>query len=111
MITFGETNRNIDSIRSEAYKNTCEITAAIHNESEATRALITANTMQELRDKLADKDRDLLYANFQNSQHLQNSYLVDTLRPVSRPAYITCSPYQSVNTNCCSTGCGCGYGI
>lgn len=110
MITFGETNRNIDSIRSEAYKNTCEITAAIHNESEATRALITANTMQELRDKLADRDRDLLYANFQNSQQLQNAYLVDTLRPVSRPAYITCSPYQSANS-CGTSSCGCGYGI
>lgn len=105
-----ETNRNIDSVRSEAYRNTCEITTAIHNEGEATRALITSNTMQELRDKLADRDRDLLYANFQNSQYLQNSYLIDALRPVSRPAYITCSPYQSVNTGC-STGCGCGYGI
>lgn len=105
-----ETNRNIDSVRSEAYKNTCEITTAIHNEGEATRALITANTMQELRDKLADRDRDLLYANFQNSQQLQNAYLVDTLRPVSRPAYITCSPYQSVNS-CGTSSCGCGYGI
>lgn len=102
-----ETNRSIDAVRSEAYKNTCEITTAIHAEGEATRALINENTMQTLRDKLADRDRDLLYANFQNSQYLQNSYLVDALRPVSRPAYITCSPYQTTQ-NYCNGGFGVG---
>ena len=101
-----ETNRSIDAVRSEAYKNTCEITTAIHAEGEATRALINDNTMQALRDKLADRDRDLLYANLQNSQYLQNSYLIDALRPVSRPAYITCSPYQSTQNYCCG-----GYGV
>lgn len=105
-----ELKGEIKNIATEGYRNTCEITTAIHNEGEATRALINANTMQELRDKLADKDRDLLYANFQNSQQLQNAYLVDTLRPVSRPAYITCSPYQSANS-CGTSSCGCGYGI
>lgn len=70
-------------------------------------ALINENTMQALRDKLADRDRDLLYANFQNSQYLQNSYLVDALRPVSRPAYITCSPYQTTQ-NYCNGGFGVG---
>lgn len=102
-----ETNRSIDAVRSEAYKNTCDITTAIHAEGEATRALINDNTMQALRDKLADRDRELLYANFQNSQYLQNSYLVDALRPVSRPAYITCSPYQTTQ-NYCNGGFGVG---
>lgn len=41
--------------------NTCKVTTAIHEEGEKTRALITCNTMQALRDKLADKDRELLY--------------------------------------------------
>lgn len=95
-----EMNRAIDAVRADAYKNTCEITTAIHAEGEATRALINGNTMQALRDKLADRDRDLLYANFQNSQYLQNSYLVDALRPVARPAYITCSPYVANGSGC-----------
>jgi len=38
----------------------CELKTAIHAEGEATRALIQANTIQELRDKIADKDRELL---------------------------------------------------
>ena len=48
-----DTNRNIDAVRYEASKNTCDITTAIHAEGEQTRALINANTMQALRDKLA----------------------------------------------------------
>lgn len=38
----------------------CELKTAIHAEGEATRALIQNNTIQELRDKIADKDRELL---------------------------------------------------
>lgn len=98
-----ETNRNIDAVRAENYRNTCEITNAIHAEGEATRALINANTMQDLRDKLADRDRDLQTANFQLSQQAQSANIISTLRPFPQPAYITCSPYTAAN-NC---GCGC----
>lgn len=98
-----ETNRNIDSVRYEASKNTCDITSAIHAEGEATRALINANTMQALRDKLDDKDRELMTANFQLSQQAQSANLIAELRPCAKPAYITCSPYQARNFG----GCGC----
>ena len=97
-----ETNRNIDSVRAESYKNTCEITTAIHNEGELTRALINQNTTQALRDKLADTDRDLQTARFQLSQQTQNATLIDALRPCPIPAYLACSPYSSLPTN---TGC------
>lgn len=92
-----ETNRNLDMTR-------CDITTAIHAEGEATRALINANTVQELRDRLADRDRDLQTANFQLSQQAQNATLISELRPCARPAYLTCSPY-AVNNN----SCGCGF--
>ena len=84
------TNRNIDGVR-------YDITSAIHAEGEATRALINATTMQELREKLADKDRELLTANFQLSQQAQNAYLINEIRPCARPAYITCSPYTTAS--------------
>lgn len=98
-----ETNRNIDSVRYDAQKNTCDITTAIHAEGEATRALINSNTMQALRDKLEDKDRELMTANFQLSQQAQSANLIAELRPCAKPAYITCSPYQARNFG----GCGC----
>ena len=88
-------NRNIDAVRYENAKNTCDITTAIHNEGEATRALINANTMQALRDKLEDRDRALMTANFQLSQQAQSAALLNELRPCAKPAYITCSPYTT----------------
>lgn len=105
-----ETNRNIDAVRAENYKNTCEITNAIHAEGEATRALINHNVMQDLRDRLADRDRDLQSANFQLSQLSQTANIVGTLRPFPQPAYITCSPYQAATAvyGCgCANSCGC----
>lgn len=103
-----EITGGIKDLSSEGYKNTCEITTAIHAEGEATRALINANTMQDLRDKLADRDRELQTANFQLSQHTQNATLISTLRPFPQPAYITCSPYQSVNNTAYNPyGCTC----
>ena len=97
-----ETNRNIDAVRYENGKNTCEIANAIHAEGEATRALINANTIQELRDKLEPRDREVLARDLQLSQFAQNQYLVNEIRPCAKPAYITCSPYTT------SSFCGCG---
>ena len=104
-----EIKGGIKDLSAEGYRNTCEITTAIHAEGEATRALINSNTMQELRDKLAERDRDLQTVQFQLSQQAQNATLIGTLRPFPQPAYITCSPYQSVNGTCGSSyNCGCG---
>lgn len=97
-----ETNRNIDGVRYEGAQNTCAITNAIHAEGEATRALINANTMQDLRDKLEARDRDIMVRDFQLSQLAQTSSLVSELRPCAKPAYITCSPYTT------AFGCGAG---
>ena len=93
-------NRNIDAVRYEGAQNTCAITSAIHAEGEATRALINANAMQELRDKLEARDRDVMVRDFQLSQLSQTASLVGELRPIAKPAYITCSPYTT------SFGCG-----
>ena len=88
-------NRNIDAVRYENAQNTCTITNAIHAEGEATRALINANTMQDLRDKLEARDRDVMIRDFQLSQLSQTSSLLGELRPIAKPAYITCSPYTT----------------
>jgi hypothetical protein len=89
------TNRNIDAVRFENAQNTCAITNAIHAEGETTRALINANMIQDLRDKLEARDRDILVRDFQLSQLAQNATLINELRPCAKPAYITCSPYTT----------------
>ena len=101
-----ETNRNIDAVRYENARNTCEVVNAIKEDGEKTRALIVANQIQDLRDKLADRDRDLQTAKFDLSQQEQNRYLTTVLRPFPQPAYITASPYQSQPNAIC--GCA-GY--
>lgn len=92
-----ETNRNIDAVRYENARNTCDIVNAIKADGDATRALMTQNTIQDLRDRLQASQ-------LANSQYAQNAYLIDQLRPCARPAYITCSPYTAAYGN----GCGCG---
>ena len=99
-----ETNRNIDAVRYEGAQNTCAITNAIHAEGEATRALINANVMQELRDKLEARDRDVMVRDFQLSQLAQTSSLIGELRPCAKPAYITCSPYTTASFGCGTCG-------
>ena len=84
------TNRNIDSVK-------YDLSNAIHAEGEATRALINANTIQELRDKLEARDREVMVRDFQLSQLAQNQYLVNEIRPCAKPAYITCSPYTTAS--------------
>lgn len=54
-----ETNRNIDAVRYEAQRNTCDITTAIHAEGEATRAMLRDQETQRLRDELAQA-RDVI---------------------------------------------------
>jgi hypothetical protein len=100
-----ETNRNIDAVRYEAAKNTCEIVRAIEKDGDATRALINANVTQALRDKLVEKDQMLQTANFQLSQQAQSANLINTLKPRPIPAYPSCSPYQTFGFN----GCGCAF--
>lgn len=97
-----ETNRNIDSVKYENAQNTCSIINAIKEDGDATRALMTQNEIQSLRDQLQT-------ANFQLSQQEQNATLINALRPTPIPAYQTCSPYESalMYANGCGCGCGC----
>lgn len=83
----------------------CDLKTAIHAEGEATRELIQSNTMQDLRDKINERDRELQSAQFQISQVAQTNTITNTLRPFPQPAYITCSPYQTYGYNNSCNGC------
>lgn len=76
----------------------CDIKQAIREDGEATRALITQNTIQDLRDRLSAA-KDII------SDREQTDTLLSRLQPTPTPSYIVSSPYQSIfNGN----GCGCG---
>ena len=79
----------------------CDIKSAIKEDGEKTRALITQNTIQDLRDKLASA-KDLI------SDREQTDTLLARLQPTPTPAYLVSSPYQSLLNTQISGGCGCG---
>lgn len=92
------TQRAIDSVKFENEKNTRDI---IDSQRCGTDRILAYLSGQEL-DRLRAENQGL---RFQASQAAQNAYLVDALRPTARPAYITCSPYESAYGR---NGCGCG---
>lgn len=98
-----ETNRNIDAVRYENARNTCDIVNAIKADGDATRALMTQNTIQELRDNLQA-------AQLQLGNLSQTQTIINAVRPFPIPSYVTCSPYTAANGYgvCgCGNGCGC----
>ena len=87
-------------------RNTCNIIQAVHQDGEATRALINANTMQELRDRLEQAEREKLQLYTQLGTKSAVAEVVGELRPCAKPCYLTCSPYT---TNYGGGFCGVGY--
>ena len=84
-----ETNRNIDSVRYDAQKNTCDIITAIHAEGEATRSLIQANEVQALRDKV-------------QSLELRDAMCGVVRYPNTWAYNAGTSPFCGCNTGCCN---------
>ena len=60
-------------------QNTSTITNAIHTEGEETRKLITGNTIQNLRDKLSEKDSELQSAQLTLANSVQTNNILNTL--------------------------------
>ena len=94
------------SIKSEGFKNTCDILNAIHADGEATRAMIQGNYIQDLRDRLAQSQRETDTANLALQNNAQTQTLLAQINKIPQPAYITCSPYVPYGYN---TTCGCGF--
>lgn len=85
-----ETNRNIDGVRYDAQKNTCDIITAIHAEGEATRNMMQQNEIQQLRDRI------------------QRAELRDAMCGVVR--YPMATTYTSGSNPFCGCGC-CGQNV
>ena len=64
----------------------CDLKELIRADGEETRALITQNTIQDLRDRLVAA-KDVI-----SDQRTENS-IINALRPYPVPAYLTGSPY------------------
>lgn len=95
------TQRAIDAVNCNVATSTRDI---IDSQRANTDRILGYLSNQEL-DRLRAENQGL---RFQASQAAQNAYLVNELRPTAKPAYITCSPYESAfGRNGCGCGCGC----
>ena len=114
-----QTQRAIDGVNYNMAQNTCNITNAINtstrdiidSQRDGTNAILNFLTQE----KISSLQAENAALTAQLSQNAQTRTLIGTLRPCPQPAYITCSPYQSVygvgygyNNNCGCGGCGCG---
>ncbi len=78
-------------------RNTCDIIQSGKDNTQRIIDYLTCAETQKLRD-------ENLALRFQASQYAQNAYLVDQLRPTAKPAYITCSPFETAYGR--NGGCG-----
>lgn len=99
-----QTQRAIDGVNYNMSKNTCDVIQAGHENTQRIIDLITSDKIDSLRAQLSS-------AQLQLSNNAQTQALVNQLKPVPVPAYLTCSPYTSYPpTTYCNgyaPGCGC----
>jgi len=74
---FNSVNNAINNLGFNMQQCCCDIKTTIGIQGDLTRQLINNNTMQDLRDKIADKDRELNSAIFAASQLTQTKTLED----------------------------------
>ena len=106
-----ETQRAIDGVNYNMATQACDTRNTIQN---ATRDIIdnaNCNTRSILdflvNDKISTLQAENQNLKLQASQAAQNAYLVNELRPCAKPAYITCSPFQSAYGFYGNNTCGC----
>lgn len=110
-----QTQRAIDGVNYNMAKNACDIQNTINtstrdiidSQRDGTNAILNFLTQEKISSLQAENAQ----LTAQLSQNAQTRTLIDTLRPCPMPAYITCSPYESVygtGRNGCGCGCGCG---
>lgn len=92
--------RGQDDIKYLMAQNQNATTVSIDKLGDRIIDYMNQKEMDELRTELQS-------AKFQISQAAQTEQLLNSLQPISRPAYITASPYQSIGYNGVN-GCGCG---
>ena len=101
---FADTNYNIatqaNAIQNAMCNNTRDI---IDNQNSNTRSILDFL----VNDKLATLQAENQNLKLAASQAAQNQFLVNELRPCAKPAYITCSPFQSAYGFGLNNNCGC----
>ena len=89
-----------NAIQNSMCNNTRDI---IDNQNSNTRSILDFL----VNDKIATLQAENQNLKLKASQAEQNQFLVNELRPCAKPAYITCSPFQSAYGFGLNNNCGC----
>lgn len=111
--------RGIDGINYNMATQTCALQTAMANNTRDIIASQQAGTRSILdylcQEKISDLQSENQSLKLAASQAAQNNYLINELRPIAQPAYITCNPYTGLyggyaygQGNCGGCGGGCG---
>ncbi len=84
-----ETQRGLDRVNYNMERGFCEVQKSIDCVGDRIINFMTQQELANLRDQVQTY-------RFRESQSAQNAYLIDQLRPTARPAYLTCSPFDSL---------------
>lgn len=96
------TQRAIDGVNYNLSKSACDIIQANTNNTQRILDFLTGEKISSLQAENAALTAQL-------SNNAQTNTIINSLRPVAQPAYITCSPYESVFGLNKGAGCGCGF--
>lgn len=105
---FAETNYNLATQACDT-RNTINNAARdiIDNANCNSRAILDALTAQRIADKdakIAEQAQMINGLQLAASQQAQNNYLINALRPMPSPAYITCNPWAAAGYGCQQCG-------
>ena len=95
-----QTQRAIDGVNYNMAKNTCDIIQAGKDNTQRIVDFLTSDKISSLQAENAALSNQL-------SQFNQTTNIINALRPVAQPAYLTCSPFESIYGSRYSCGCGC----
>lgn len=119
---FNGIDRSVANLGFQLQSCCCDLSRQIdgvnYNMATNTNAIVqagNANTQRILdflcNEKISALQSENAALTAQLSQNSQTQTIINTLMPVARPAYITCSPYESAfgyGRGGCGNGCGCG---
>ena len=106
--------RSIDGVNYNLAQSTCALQNTMNMNTrdiiDSQRATKDAILNYLTNEKISSLQHENSLLTAQLSQNQQTRTLIDTLMPLAKPAYITCSPYQSAfgypyNNGCNNCGC------
>lgn len=102
---------NTNAIQNAMCNNTRDIIESNNANYRALHEELVANKLEMKNERIAAQQNEINALRLAASQSAQNNYLVNQLRPMPQPAFLTCNPYTGQvygGGNCCNSGCNCG---